>query len=440
MFTRSFINRRFPLFLEGDKESSGGGGTAVVDAPPPGGDTFDPLTYTPPGAEALQKFVEGTEVTPPAGTVTPLETPPKKEEPPVEPPKKEEAPKPVEKKQKEEPASQLRGRLKELETEKTRLETELQAAKSDTRVTELTKKLEENEKRIAEREEALSEVKRKLSVYNPLAHEKLVTMRDEFNAEFKGWTEEVPALEPVYRSLVDEFAGLPRGTAEFADKLREFRGKIREDYSEDADLVLSAIKKGYEFRTKHAKAAEEIQRDGEKHEFESMKTRWQAQRDELDKEWAGYFTPPADAETVDPYNHQLFMKRFEEVLPKEEVEKIDKNLKGFVDRVFNGAQPRTKADFPGMSDEQVKSELDAIEQRVASERKEAKRILAIGAKMLYYFRPWIADYEKLRARAAGRAEAQPPDPTGKDGVKPAGKSDDLMEYKPPAPPSDRDFL
>lgn len=438
MHTRSYLNRRFPIFFAGEG-AGGGGGTAVLEKPitPPavaGAEDFDPMSYEPPSPDEVQKFVEGADLDMPKGTVTPLEKP-KTETPEVKPPeeKKEEQPKPAPKAPTEkEPASQLRGRLKELETERDKLKTELEAAKTDTRIEELNKKITENERRVAEKEEALKKATRKLQVYNPLLAEPLVKLRDAFNVEYKGFVDEVPGLDRAYKGLLDEFEALPRGKDEYGDKLKEFRGRVRDEYGEDGQTVLDAIKKGFEFRKKHSHMAEEVQRDGERLEFEATRNQWQSQRDELDKEWAGYFAPPADAETVDPYNHQLFLKKFEEVLPKEEVEKIDRNLKGFVDRVFNGAQPRTKDDFPGMSEEQVQQELAAMEERVGKERKDAKRILAVGAKLLYYFRPWISEYQKLRARAEGKAEAQPPDPTGKSGVKPSTvEADELLEYQPP---------
>lgn len=380
-----------------------------------GADDLDVLNYVPPSTDDISKFIQDGKESD-AGPVGKTEAPKVEEKPAAKPEEKPGEKPPAKSEEPAPPAAQLRKRLSELEAEKTRLEGELSVAKSDKRVEELTNKLTAQEKAIADKEKAIAETERKLLVHNPLVSKRLVELRDKFNADYNSTLEIVPNLKGDYKGLVDEFASLPRGKDEYGQKLKDFRAKLREKFDDDAGTVFDAVRKGFDFMNNHAKLADEVQRDAERLEFEARNEEWSKSHESIDKQWNDWFTPPADAAATDPYNHNLFLQKFEAGMDKAEVERVNGALKSFVDRVFNGAQPRTAKDFPGMTEAQVREELGNIESRVAKDREDAKRILAVGAKLLTYFRPFIADWQKMKARAEGKAEGAPPDPTGKSGV------------------------
>lgn len=411
------------------------GGTAVAETITP--DTgFDPSTYEAPDVGDIDRFIDSEgRGDAPLGKNAAAKPVEKKadEKPVVEKPADEK--KPEEKKpdqQKEPPAAQLRNRLKELEAERDALNTKLEAAKSDKRVEELTAKLAEKEAAIAEKEKAVEAVQRRLEAHNPLVSKKLTAMSDKFNAEFQQVTEIVPDLSASYRGLVDEFESLPRGKEGYSEKLREFREQLREAYGDDAGLVFEAVRKGVAFRGEYAQAADAIQKDAAGAIFGEQREQWQKSFDAVNQKYDQWFTPPVDAEANDPYNHNLFLKKFEEAMPADEVAKINANIKAYTARVFNGPQPRSKTDFPGMDDAAIQKAMGEIETKAKAEREDAQRIFAVGAKLITYFRPLIAEWQKAKSRAGERSDGAPPDPTRKGGQRPASETS-VDDFTMPSP-------
>ena len=339
------------------------------------------------------------------------------------------------------PADKLRDRLKQLRTEKEKLEGDLAAAKSDKRIDELSKKLETNEKAMADRQRELDSVSRKLLIHNPLVNKRLVELRDKFNSDYKSTIEVIPELEPHYRALVDEFVELPRGKEGYAEKLKAFRMKLKEQFGDDAATAFEAVRKGHEFRQTHSKLADEISRDAEKIEFQERRKSWDESHSRIETEYPKWFEAPADAATTDPYHPLLFLNEFEKALDPKESSKVNNSIRSYVDRVFNGVQPRTKDDFPGMDDEGVQAELDKLEARVEKDRASAPALFARTLKIAAYFRPLIADIQRLRGLLKEKESAAPPDPTKNPGTTAADKdkpdggngADNLLEYEPPTP-------
>lgn len=436
--------KRPSFFFDADTGAStgaapGSSGAAALTAeisPTGDADGIDPLSYVPPSTDDLEKFIKGDEGDDAKGPLGKEGEPPAKPDPkaPVKKdPEPKVDPKPEPKPDDTAPASQLRGRLKQLEEEKTRLETELAGARSDKRVEELTARLAEKETAIAAKEKAVADAERKLMVHNPLVSKRLGEMSEAFNKDFASVSEMIPALQPNYRALVDEFEAMPRGKPEFAQAIKDFRERLRETYEHDANTVFEQVRKGVEFRRKYAETADEVQRDAESMIFEETKKQWQENTGKVEKQYDDWFKPPADAEANDPYNHNLFLQNFEKAMPPEEVKRINGNIKAYVARVFNGPQPRTKADFPGMDDAAIQKAMGEIDSKSKAERDDAARIMAIGVKLITYFRPLIAEWQKNKARAGERTEAAPPDPTRKDGTRPAANEEDVLNLEMPSP-------
>lgn len=423
----------FYAVLEAPSGSSGS--TAASDTITPD-NGFDPSTYEAPDVGAIDKFIEseGRGEAPLGKNAGAKPAEEKKEvEKPVEKPADEK--KPEEKKpdqQKEPPAAQLRNRLRELEGERDKLNAALEAAKGDKRVEELTAKLAEKEAAIAEKEKAVASVQRQLEAHNPLVSKRLTEMSKKLNADLEPTFEMVPDLERDYKGLIEEFESLPRGKEGYAEKLREFRDRLRDKFGDDAQTAFDAVRKGVQFRVEYGAAAAQIQADAAGAIFSEQREQWQKGNTRIEQDFAKWFEPPADAETTDPYNANLFLKKFREQMPADAVKEMDTNLKGWVSRVFNGVQPRSKSDFPGMSDAQIQQEMSKIEERTKAEREDAPRIAAVAVQALWMMRPVIAEYQKLKQRVEAIGEAQPPDPTRKDGQRPADdQTVDDFKFKSP---------
>lgn len=403
-------------------ETGGGGGSGEVDI----------ANYTPP-AVSIDDFLDGAP--------TKKEEPAKKEQPAKkeEPAKKEDAPAKKELAP-DAPAAQLRSRLKELETElqtKTSdLQKQLEAARSDKRVEELTRKIQETEGREATARKEREEIERKLLVHNPLVSKKLAELRESYNREWSETMEVVPSLKPVFRQLLDEFADLPRGKEDYPDRLSAFKKKLREQFEDDQPAVFDALRKGLKFREDHSRMADEIQRDAANIEFTERRSAWEKESGEFEKEYPNFFEPPADAADKDPLNARLFMKRFESGLPPEEIQKVDGNIKTFLNRLLYGAQPRQRSDFPELDDAAAVAEIKRIDSLVAEDRQKAKQLLPLALKFLMYARPLIAQVIKDRDVADKKRKAAPPDPTRTPGSEGGVGSDpaDVANYNPPPIP------
>lgn len=406
------------------------GGTAVAETITPAGD-FDPSTYEPPDIGDVDRFIDSEgKGDAPIGKTTekkPIEK--RADEKPVEKEKPADEKKPEEKK---EPAALLRNRLKELEAQIAEKEVQIQKKLADDELSakqanELRATLAQKEAELAEQVKAAEAVQRRLEAHNPLVSKRLTEMSTKFNEEFARVTEIVPDLAADYRGLVDEFESLPRGKEGYSEKLREFRERLRDKFGDDASLAFEQVRKGVAFRGEYAQAAEKIQADAAGAIFGEQREQWQKSVDGINSKYDQWFTPPADAEANDPYNHNLFLKKFEEAMPPDEVKKINENIKAYTARVFNGPQPRSKSDFPGMDDAAIQKAMGEIDSKAKAEREDAQRIFAVGAKLITYFRPLIAEWQKAKLRAGERSDGAPPDPTRKDGQRPAGNGDTLED-------------
>lgn len=458
-FVREYMRFRMP------DAGGGGGGASVVDPPAGGADEImDPLTYNPPAPADIETFLnapEGTE--PPKGTTDPAKPPPaKKEEPPVAKgtekdgaqkaaaekaaaekvatekaaadKKVAEAKAAADKKAGEGPgAKNLREQLTKLETTNADLQKQLEAAKSDTRIADLTKRIEGNESAIKEKEAAIADRDRKLLIHNPHVAKPLNDLKEAFNKEHAGFIDAVPTLEGEYRAMLDEFEALPRGTAEYAEKLAAFRANIKEAFGDDHQTVYDALRRGLRFRQEYGAEFKKVQATAIEEDFKGRRGEWESAHKEIDTEFSKWLEPPADYETTDPLNPVAFMKKFEELMPADQVGRTNANMKRIIDLAFNGAQPKTKADFVGMDDAQIEQELAAQGKQVQEARALAKRTLAVGGKVLAYLRPILAEYAKMRDKIAELTKSAPPDPSKTPGSESAGGGeDDLLNYEPPA--------
>lgn len=446
------------FFLAPDNGAPGSSGAAAVAAPvtPPvvdaggGGDTFDPLTYEPPNADDVTNFIktEGDDDGKgPLGKGGQKETPPADDDP-AKAAADEAARKAADEKQKaeaaakkggDEPAKLLRERVKTLEADKATLEAKLAAATTDKQVETLTKQIAEKETAIAEREKKLTEMEQKLLLHSPHVAGKLKELEDNFNREYLQTLEVIPDLAQNYRSLVDEFEALPRGKPEYAEKLREFRNKIKEDYPDDVTAAFDQVRKGYEFRQNYSRTSKEVQENAQKIDFEGKSAAWKKEHDYVETNFEQWFEPPTDAAKTDPYHPLLFLKELEANIDEKERARINQNIKGTIDRVFNGIQPRTKADFPDMDDAAIQAELARLNQAGLAERQQFMRVAAISAKTLAYWRPFVAEFTRMRDRLKALGDGRPPNPAkGKDeasGTKTGEGGDpnaiDPLTYEPP---------
>jgi len=411
--------KRFMQFFMPDAPAGSSGAAAVDTTIAPTGE-IDPLTYEPPNEVDVQKWAEKEDDSaPPEGTTTakpPVDDPTKVKPPEQKPPeakppeaKKPEPPKP-------EPAAQLRDRLKQLEEKSADLEKQLEAAKTDKRVDELNAKIADNDKKMAEVERQKIAAEKKLEAYNPHVNKRLAEMRSKFNDNFNDVLESVPSLKGDYQKLLDQYQELPHGKENYAEKLAEFKASLRERFEDDAPTAFDMIRKGVAFRRDYAKAADEVASESGKILFEEDRAKWESGHKNVETGYDKWFEPPADAESVDPFNTKLFLKKFEaEVIEPAERERVNSSIKGYVDRVFNGAQPRTAADFPGMPEEAARAEMNKINAQIESERASAPEVMAVCMKMAAYGRALIAQNATLRERLAAKNGSAPPDPT-KEGV------------------------
>lgn len=437
-------------FMQFFAPADAGTSAAPLDGPIADATTIDPLTYEPPAGEDILKYVEGADdAKPPEGTVKPApvakpDAKPEDTNKPADDKKPAADKKPADDKKPDatktaddkSPAAQMRARIEELQTKNSDLEKQLGAAKSDTRVAELTKRIEENDKALASARAEQEQTQRKLLAHNPMVSKRLQDMRDAFNKEYAAAVELVPEMKGEYQHLLNEFGALPRDGADYADKLKAFRAKLKETYGDDTATVLDAIRKGHEFRKNHAAAADEVQRDAEKILFEAEREKWDTSNKRLESDYDKFFEPPADAATSDPLNTKLFMQNFEkDFVEPGEAKRVNTAIKAYVGEIFNGLRPRTPADFPGMDEKAAKGEMDKMNAAMAEKLALAPEVVATCMKFAAYGRALIAQNAQYREELAKYRKATPPDPTKKTGddKKPAeGSTANLDEIQMPS--------
>lgn len=433
------------------QDAGGGGGTAVLDKPitPPkveagtggggGGDPgeIDIMNYVAP--TPTNDIFEGEDdPTPPPAAKK--QEPSKKADPSPDA-KKPATPAPL---ADNAPANLIRARLKEVESTSAakiaELERQLGEAKSDPRIDQLTKRLEAAQKEYEAAGKQRDDYESKLLVHNPHVSKKLRELESSFNEDWKATMEIVPGLQPQYRQLLDEFAALPRGKDDYAEKLQSLKAKLREDFAEDMPTVFAALQKGLKFRQDHAKMGEDIQRDARGMMHAEQEKSWKEKHEAFEKEYPTYFEPPVDAADKDPLNVKYFLKEFEAGLPKEEVEKVNHNVKLFVDRVLHGAQPRRREDFPDLDDKGAKAEMDRIEGLVGEDRQKARALFSLSLKWMMFARPVIAEIMRQKKEGKKERDATPPDPTKDSAAQVGGNGEafDFAHYNP-ALPTNADF-
>lgn len=422
------FNRYSRLFLAPDAgEPAGGAPAAVLDAPAA---IDNPGDYVPESPADIEAMINGT---------APAKEPAKKEEPTKPGEKKPDAAKTAKvgekPKEGDVPVKQLREQYEATKAENTKHAAriaELEKAQSDNpTITDLRTQLTTAQTEAKAAREEADSLQKRIAMHDPAATRKVKELETKFNSDIGSVFEMVPDLSGSYASLVREFGALPRGKEDYSAKFKEFREKVREQFPDDVQAVMDAVNKGHQFNGERGNLESTLREDAGKMMHEENASRWNTASKVLETDLATVLDVPEDIATSDPYNPLMFLKHVAEADP-EAFGKQKAQITSFVRGIMIGPKPKTAADFPGMSPEQVTAALQKEQQAFIADRNKSAKYMIQGMMTLANLRGFLEGYKKLEERVEKASKAAPPDPTKAAGVdSPTG--DTLKDYVPPTP-------
>lgn len=441
-------------FLAPDGGEGGSGGAALESTISPA-EPYDVRTYEPISIADLEAQINGPdapEIEAPPAPKQKSPPPPKTPEakPKTPPPAKQEAKTPPaapetapsELDPAKAPVNQLREAYVSTKAELETARKELEALRTDhPELKTAREELATMRKQAEEWKKAQDDYERKLALQSPAATKRMREMDAKFNEEMTERISEVPGLEPHYAKLVRDYARLPHGKPEYGDKLADFEQELIDLLGSErkADRALPLITRGLAHWREMAKTEQELRQDSGKFIFEQESKAWEADAQKFQADAEHLLDVDPDIATADPYHPTLYLQHCAKQAPEQFNDRRDKLLK-VAQMAMMPPKPRTKNDFPGLTDEQIADTLKRQAQEHLEAKRVAIRLIVQGGLTQFFHRGFWEQYKKMEERAKSEATAEPSPRTAATASRPgAGSFIDPLSYEPPAVPDERDF-
>lgn len=427
------ISYQFPGFNIYRDPDTGGGGSGTPpssasgeSAGGDGGGDGDLLTLAAPDIDVAAAFASGKSEAPPE--------PGKKDapKPAPKPPAKPGAP--PEPKSGEPPAAQLRKELEATKAELASLKTRIEAG--DPRVKDLEAAVKAKEAELGSEKTRAEQYRERLLLMDPSVAEELVTLDSGYNKKAGSFYRSVTEIgQPQVNALVEEFARLPHGKAEYGAARQQWEAKVNEalgatDGAEHRKLerAIAFIEETYDFAVDRGQAERKVRAEASTREFEGSVKGYSTKAirvDDLIKR-AGEVTP--DMETSNPLHPDVVLKNFLSVLTEEQQAKMKQGIPEFIRLAIAGLKPRSQADYAGLSPDQIAESRATETARAQTAQDHAVRVIHQGALALRVMPSMWKEIQRLRAKVKEDADGAPPDPSGNGGDSQGG-GDEMTELK-----------
>lgn len=425
------------IFFPPDAGGGDGGGDGAAVAEPTGGEggssgDGDVISFSPPDiGEVSLKLGKGEEP-PPPGKKEGAPPPAKKADEP--PPKKEEA-----EPKGDAPVAKLRKEYEDLKIKHAEMEKKL--SEGDPRLKTIETERDAAKKELADERKRVSDLEQRSLMSSEAITAQLRPMDSEYDSKAARFYDSVPQINHgTIKDLVVEYAKLPRGKADYAEKREEFENSVNKVLGGDDDAPHKRLEKTMDwidetFRfgaARFAKVREveanarKLATDHDSKKFGTRKTDFETQLDQATK-------IPDGLEKRDPSHPKVMMAKFDASLKPEQLTAIDQGIREFVELAVLGVPPRTEADCVGMSPEQITKSKAAESERVEAARKHLPDALFNGIRALRRMPVLLNLLAKYQARLGGKIEGEPPDPDagGGGGGNSDGDPNDLTDFKQP---------